>query len=362
MTLLFALLGIFFPAQESADDLRKEIDKLKAQNRDLQDRVAQLEESAVRDAEKIQRLRTAIKSLDVPVKPQETPKGADGGITKVAGPSVVIKGRVIHVEPKFNFLLIDLGKSRDLQPGYKFDIVRKVYEKDNPDPRLQKIGAAEFEKYIGPAEESSKLKVTEGNAADMKVEDEAVAIRALPEPKPEGSKKEEPAPRPPSNGVYKITGLAGKGLDPGFMVNYGSTDGAKQSAVLYVYKDGLFKARLRVDTVMKEFSVANLIAGSQVPNVPKPEVGDQVFTRELQKSVAGKVALVDDKAGRVAVDLRERDGIKPGYRLEVRRLGQKIGTLVVTDVQQWGSWTKPEGDTKLDGIQKGDFVEAAEEK
>lgn len=356
MTLLFALFCAL-PAQETADDLRKEVEKLKVQNRDLQDRLAQLEESAVRDAEKIQRLRAAIKSIETVSSAVPTPKPADG-IVHRQGPTEVIKGRVIHVEPKFNFLLIDLGKDRKLQPGYKFDILRKVYEKDNPDPRLQKIGAAEFEKYIGDFEESSKLKVVEGTTADMKVEDDAVAIRALAEVKTE--KKPDPGPRP-INGVYKITGLAGKGLDPGYMVNFGSVDGAKQSAVLFLYKDGVFKAKLRVDTVMKEFSIANLIAGSLV-GTAKPEVGDQAFTRELQKSVSGKVALVDDKAGRVATDLRERDGIKPGQKLEIRRLGQRIGTLIVTDVQQWGSWAKPEGETKLEGIQKGDFVEAAEEK
>ncbi|HLF93271.1 MAG TPA: hypothetical protein VJB14_07410 [Planctomycetota bacterium] len=355
MTLLFALFCAL-PAQETADDLRKEVEKLKVQNRDLQDRLAQLEESAVRDAEKIQRLRSAIKSLETVSSAAPTPKPADGIVHRL-GPTEVIKGRVIHVEPKFNFLLIDLGKDRKLQPGYKFDILRKVYEKDNPDPRLQKIGAAEFEKYIGDFEESSKLKVVEGTTADMKVEDDAVAIRALAVKPP----KVEEMPQPPKNGVYKITGLAGRGLDPGFMVNYGSVDGAKQSAVLFLYKDGVFKAKLRVDTVMKEFSIANLIAGSLV-GTAKPEIGDQAFTRELQKSVSGKVALVDDKAGRVATDLRERDGIKPGHRLEIRRLGQRIGTLIVTDVQQWGSWAKPEGETKLDGIQKGDFVEAVEEK
>ncbi len=356
MTLLFALLCAF-PSQETADDLKKEIEKLKLQNRDLQDRLAQLEESAVRDAEKIQRLRGAIKSLETVSSNVQTPKAPDG-IVHRPGPTEVIKGRVIHVEAKFNFLLIDLGRDRKLQPGYKFDIVRKVYEKDNPDPRLQKIGAAEFEKYIGDLEESSKLKVVEGVTADMKVEDEAVAIRALAVKPP----AVEAPPQGPKNGIYKITGLAGKGLDPGYMVNYGSADGAKQSAMLFLYKDGVFKAKLRVDTVMKEFSVANLIAGSLVGTV-KPEIGDQAFIRELQKSVSGKVALVDDKPpGRVATDLRERDGIKPGHKLEIRRLGQRIGTLIVTDVQQWGSWAKPEGETKLDGIQKGDFVEAVEEK
>lgn len=346
MTLLFALLSAL-PAQESADDLKKEVEKLRTQNRELEARLTQLEADAVRDAEKIQRLRAAIKALETASK-TEPPKPADG-IKIVDGPSEVIKGRVIHVEPRFNFLLAAIPPEKNLQPGYKFDIVRQIYDKDRPDdPRLQKIGAAEFEKLI---EGSAKLKVTEGNTSDMKLEDEAVAIRALP-PKPPAP---VPGPREP-NGLYKITGTSGTG----FIVNYGTLDKAKQTDLVFIYKDGVLKGKLRLDSVMKEFSVGSLLP--QPKDAKAPEVGDQIFTRELQRNLTGKVALVDEKVGRVATDLRERDGVKPGQRLEVRRLGQRVGSLLVTEVQQWGSWTKPEGETKIEQIQKGDFVEAAEGK
>jgi hypothetical protein len=46
----------------------------------------------------------------------------------------------------------------------------------------------------------------------------------------------------------------------------------------------------------------------------------------------------------------------------VRRLGQKIGTILITDVQNWGSWARPEGDLKIDQVMKGDFVELIVEK
>ena len=93
-----------------------------------------------------------------------------------------------------------------------------------------------------------------------------------------------------------------------------------------------------------------------------PESGDQVYIKELNKAMSGKVALSDEKGGRLAIDLRARDGVKPGMHCEVRRLGQKIGTLLVTEVQVWGSWAKPDGDLKIDQIQKGDFVEVMDEK
>jgi len=355
MTVLLALLAAL--AQDPIADPTKDLEKLRAQVRELQDRVAQLEEGSVRDAELIRRLRTAIKTLETaaPVVQKETPPN---GLQTVKGPGSVLKGRVLHVDAKFSFLLIDLGKDKNLQPGYRFEIVRKVYETNNPDYRLQKLGSAEFEKYIGEESSTSKLRVVEGNAADMKIEDEAVAIRSLDEKK---EPAKAPLPEGPRNGVYKITGSAGRPGSPGYTINYGSLDGAKQTDIVFVYKDGIFKNKLRLDSIAKEFSVGNLIQPGTGPS-DTPEAGDQVFTREFKKSMAGKVAMIDPSRGQVATDLRERDGVRRGQHLEIRRLGKKIGALTVTDVQAWGSWAKPDGDTKLDDIQKGDFLEAPEDK
>ena len=354
MTLLFALLGMI-PAQGSADDLKKEIDKLRVQVSEMQERLGQLEDAAVRDAQLIQRLRAAIKTLELTSRPETLNIPPEPGYKQ--GPSHVLKGRVIHVDSKFNFLLIDLGRDKKLQPGYKFEIMRRVFDKDAIDGRYQKLGAAEFEKYIGEEQSTSKLRVIEGTAAEMKVEDEAVAIRAV-----DAAKEPVKAAIPePKNGIYKITGLAGRAGATGYTINYGSTDKAKQTDIVFVYKDGVYKNKLRLDTVTKEFSVGNLITPAADAD-HTPEVGDQVFIRELQKALAGKVALVDEKRGQVATDLRQRDGVRVGQKLEVRRLGQRVGLLSVTDVQAWGSWAKLEGDTKLDTIQNGDFVEAVDGK
>jgi hypothetical protein len=354
MMWFLALVGAL-SSQESPEDLKKEVEKLRVQVRELQDRLGQLEDAAVSDAQLIQRLRTAIKMLETsnpsPVVPGTKPPENE------KGPVNVLKGRVIHVNSKPDFLLIDLGRDKKIEQGCKFEIVRRTFDKENQDGRLQKIGVAEFEKYIGEEASTSKLRVVEGSAADMKVEDEAVAIRSLP-PVKEPAKMEIEKSK---NGVYKITGLAGRGALTGFTINYGLSDGAKQTDMVFVYKDGIFKSKLRLDTVTRDFSVGNLIAPAADP-MHTPEVGDQVFTREFQKSLAGKVALVDPQRGLVATDLRQRDGVHIGQKLEVRRLGQRVGLISVTDVQAWGSWAKLEGDTKLDTIQKGDFVEAVEDK
>src|SRR5205823_7117253 len=140
---------------------------------------------------------------------------------------------------------------------------------------------------------------------------------------------------------------------------FGSVLGAHQTQLLYVYKDGKFKAKMRLDKVEKTHSIGFVVDGTM--ELP-PEVGDQVHVKELNKGLTGKVALSDDKGGRLAIDLRQRDGVKPGMHCEVRRLGQKVGTIMITEVQSWGSWAKTDGDLKIDQVQKGDFVEVIEDK
>ena len=79
--------------------------------------------------------------------------------------------------------------------------------------------------------------------------------------------------------------------------------------------------------------------------------------RDVLRGFSGRIALVDTKGRRIATDVRRRDGIIPGDRLKVTRQGQKIGVLVVADVQVWGSWVIPERDGSIDEFQKGDVVE-----
>jgi hypothetical protein len=195
----------------------------------------------------------------------------------------------------------------------------------------------------------------------MKADDLAVAIRKIvdtPPSKDEGKAMPAPAPSPAEaqkEGVYTITGKVGAG----FVLNYGTVQGARQTQLMFVYKDGKFKAKLRLDRVEKTHSVGFVVDNTM--ELP-PEQGDQVYIKELNKVLAGKVALSDEKRGVLAVDLRQRDGIKPGMTCEVRRLGQKVGTILITEVQNWGSWAKPQGDLRIDQIQKGDFVEVIEEK
>lgn len=84
--------------------------------------------------------------------------------------------------------------------------------------------------------------------------------------------------------------------------------------------------------------------------------------RDAPRLPTGKIALADASLSRLAIDLRQRDGARPGMRLEARRSGQRIGTIQIVEVLAWGSWAKPEGDLRIDQLQKGDVVTEFPEK
>jgi hypothetical protein len=345
------------------DDLRKEMEQLKKQNLDLQERLSLLEQAALENAQTIQRLRQMVKLLENNAPPAAaepaTPKntGDPSVKPKFLGPDRAIKSKLVYVDAKNNFVTLGIGKPEKIEVGYKFEIYRETYE-NGGEGRLTRLGVGEVEKFMGNGS-MSKLNIVEGNAADMKADDLAVAIRKVtehPPSKEEGKADPKPEiPEAPKDGVYTIQGKLGGG----FIINYGSVLGARQTALMYVYKDGKFKSKVRLDKVEKQHSVGFVVDGTM--EMP-PEQGDQVYVKELNKTLSGRVALSDDKGGRIAVDLRQRDGVKAGMHCEVRRLGQKLGTVMITEVQNWGSWAKPDGDLRIDQVQKGDFVEVIEEK
>jgi len=366
MTFWMALFLPLLTPQDSADDLRKEIEKLKKQNVELQERLSLMEQGAVEDAQTIQRLRQVVKLLesstpsDVPYSPKNP--GAPAPKPLLPAPVQSIKGKVVYVDAKNNFIALSLGKKDKVEIGYRFEIFRETFQ-NGGDSTLTKLGAGEVEKFMGQ-DSMAKVVINEGNIADIKADDLAVAIRKIEPLAPGKEKEESKAPLPASpeaikEGIYKITGRAGSGPNAGYVVNFGSVQGSHQTQLLWVYADGKFKAKLRIDRVDKNHSIAFVIDNTM--ELP-PDTGDQVYLKELNKSLTGKVALSDEKRGVLAIDLRQRDGIKPGNHCEVRRLGQKTGTIVITEVQNWGSWARPEGDLKIDQIMKGDFVELIEEK
>ncbi|HZE98172.1 MAG TPA: hypothetical protein VE981_14170 [Planctomycetota bacterium] len=367
MTFCMALVAALL-VQEPADDLRKEFEKLKRQNIDLQERLSLLEQTAVEDAQTIQRLRQVVKLLesngpsDAPASGPKNP-GLPTPKPNLPGPLQSIKGKVVYVDAKNNFITLGIGKKDKVEVGYRFEIYRETYE-NGGESRLTKLGSGEVEKFMGQ-DSMTKVVISEGTISEMKPDDMAVAVRKISD-LPPGKKEEEvkTAPLPPSpeaikEGIFTITGRAGSAANAGYVINYGTIQGAHQTQLLWAYSDGKFKAKLRIDKVEKNHSIAFVVDNAM--ELP-PATGDQVYVRELNKSLTGKVALSDEKRNVLAVDLRQRDGIKPGDHCEVRRLGQKLGTVLITEVQNWGSWARPEGDLKIEQIMKGDIVELIQEK
>lgn len=145
------------------------------------------------------------------------------------------------------------------------------------------------------------------------------------------------------------------------VITIGQEQGCVEGQKLAVYRDGRFVAALAIERTDRMWS-----AGKVLYKSADPRVGDDVSSviehaGHLPRPLVGKIALSDAGHGKLALDLRESDGARAGMRFEVRRLAQKIGTIVITDLQPWGSWAKPEGDLKIDQVQKGDLVEAVGE-
>jgi hypothetical protein len=340
-------------AQDPVENLHKEIEKLKRDAQTLRERLSEMEQETIENSQTIQRLRQALKILEANNAPKN-PGSAQFAKPAIPGPDRPIKGKVVSIDAKMGFVVLGIGKREGVQAGYKFEIFRETYEPGSGDSKLTRVGAGVFDKYMGQ-DSMSKLTITEGNIADMKMDDLAVAIRSkLPPVAPPTAGTTPPLPSP--EGVYAITGRVGVGPAAGFVINYGAIHGARQTDLVFIYKDGEIRAKLRLDKVEKSYSTANMVEG------PPPEQGDQVHTKEIKNGLNGKVALLNADRGLLAVDLRKRDGVKVGQRFDVRRQGQKVGTIVIDDVQVWGSWAKPEGGTKIEQFQKGDFVEMIEEK
>ena len=353
MTWLALLIPMLLQEEPDIEKLQTENKDLKEQVTLLEKHVALLDKSALDDAYTIQRLKQVIKALRArPVEPAViNPISPD---EQVIGPETAFKTKILHIDSKMDFIMVEGGLKEGIKLGWRFEINRLGPVAAPGDPRLpQKIAVAEFDKYMGQEKRLTLLRVIEGNTKDILRTDEAVAIRRLAVIKfPTPGTEEKPERGRPEN-IYQITGRTGTADNAGHIVNYGSNEGARQSHVLWVYKNNEYKARLRLDQVEKLFSVGFVIDGSQVA---PPTEEDDIYTREPRKIVFGKVAMVDRIKG-IAVDVNKRTGARAGQRFQVRRKGKIVGTIVLINVQTWGSWARVESGTRIMDIQKGDVVE-----
>src|ERR1041384_327449 len=166
--------------QDPTDELRKEVEKLKKQTVELQERLSLLEQAAVEDAQTIQRLRQVVKLLEsAPSSDPAAPKKEDTRVKppEGKGPPTPIRSKVVFVDVKQNFIALSCGKKEKVEVGYKFQILRETYE-NGGESKLTALGIGEVEKFLGQ-DSMAKVVIKEGNIADMKVDDIAVAIRKI---------------------------------------------------------------------------------------------------------------------------------------------------------------------------------------
>jgi hypothetical protein len=335
-----------FSAQDPQEDLKKENERLKQQLETLNKECDRLQRAVEESAQEIVRLRAMIKQIQSqPVV--EKPREADPqNPTLPVGPAKPIVGKVMAVDPKFNFVLVNLGELDGVKPGYRFEIVRR-----DDKGAMRRIAVAEFDKFIGESKAQSKLKVVEGIAGDIKFEDEALAFRNM-----DPAKTDLPTPKQPEQPTtgpkkFVIKGFNGETL----WLNYGTQDGAKQTDVVYVYRENRLRAKLRLEQVDKDWSAAKIIDGSKIGEV---NMGDEISLKEIKTSAIGTVKFNDERRGMV-IDLGSEAGrVKTGQKFEVRRSGRKIGEITLKTVEKFWSYADPAGETKRDEIQVGDVVES----
>ena len=110
----------------------------------------------------------------------------------------------------------------------------------------------------------AKLVVTEGNIAEMKVDDLAVAIRRIADHLPaEGGRQGRPGKPEIPEGARRTASTRSRAAWAAASSSTSAPCSApKQTALMYVYKDGKFKTKLRLDKVEKQHSVGFVVDGT----------------------------------------------------------------------------------------------------
>lgn len=81
-----------------------------------------------------------------------------------------------------------------------------------------------------------------------------------------------------------------------------------------------------------------------------------VARKPAAPAAAGKLAFLDVKSERLAVDRRPQDGARVGEEFEVYRGAERVGRVVIREVQPWGSWAAPCEGTDFFKLQRGDRI------
>jgi len=259
------------------------------------------------------------------------------------GPEQPLSGRVMFIDKDQGFFLLNLGKKDGVKVGYRFEVVREVKEAGKQEPGTKRLAVGRVVGLLGAEETHAKLKVLEGDLLAIQLDDEAIAFRKTKgvtrDPKKEDGDKKQ----------YKIRGKTGDV----YLLNYSGLDGATPGTLVYIYREKKLVARMHIDKVEKDYSIARVVEGSQAGELQE---GDGVELQELRILVVGRIKHVHRKNG-IYLDFGTDQGAKSGMRMQVSRQGKRIGELVLDQVERWWATAKPAGETDLDDLKEHDFVE-----
>ena len=362
--LAVAMLVSFLAPQEPVSDenarkleeLLRKVETLEKDRARLVEQIDNLEKFAQDAAKTISELKKQLQTAAIrPPAPAEA--GTEGKPAKGEdqGPVVPVHGKVLIVQPDYSFMIIDLGEDDGVKEGWNFEVVRTHKETDGK-TRNELLGKATFEKYVETRRGSqSKLKIIDGNPANMKYGDTVVANRRL-EPMPVAKAAADAAAPPPAGPrTFRIFGITGDT----FLVDIGSRDGMKQSDKVYVYRDKRVIAQIRLDRVDEKFSAGKIIEGTKIAELAQ---GDDVQLKDSNTAIVGKVKRIETTGVSPGawIEAGQHHGVKKGMQFEVRRQGKAVGRISVKVLEKYYSICEAVAPMTLEDLRNDDFIESVE--
>lgn len=322
---MLTLLGTLCLLQEA--DLRARIAQLERENADLKTLNRALEERLTRLAEAMARGGTANVSAPKPETPPIVP-----------GPRETIKAKIRFVNTDFNFVILGAGELQGVEPGFRFDVWRDQ----------ERIAVLEVEAYADEEKKMTKARVVEGESKALQAGDEAIANR-IGTPNVEAPEDWRAALDAAERSTARVKGR----MESSYIVTVGQKDGLTVGDKVYVYRNGKLRGALRLKFVESDWAL-----GDRDDSLHNEDIfeNDVVTVERLGPVLAGRIRSEPTTQG-IFINLGTRDGAVPGQIYKVSRLGQDIGRIRLSTVNEHWAIGAPEGNAVAESFQKGDFVE-----
>lgn len=339
----FLLAFLLSPQDDELERLKARVKELEAECERLKASLENSRQECFDSAKEIFELRQLLKNAEPKTAVKTTEPETKAEPTNVEiGPDEPLRGRVMFIDKEQGFLLLNIGKKEGVKVGYRFEIVREVKEQGKRELTTRHLAVGEVLKLVGAEENHSKVKIVEGELLSIQLEDEAIAYRKTKtgdsEPVKEGTKR-----------TFKISGRT----NDVYLLNYSGLDGAKPATLVYVYRDKKLAAKLRIDKVEKDYSIARVVEGTQTAELRE---GDAVETQEVRILVVGRLKYVHRSRG-IFLNIGAEEGAKVGMRMQVTRSGKRVGEIILDTVERYWATARPSGETQVDDLKENDFVE-----